>query len=167
VKDPSGAVVASIHITVTKLMNEKTGAAQEAVPTSTGTYVFQSVQAGTYSLKEQFKGFGTFAEQGIEVNVQHINTVDVPLTMGSSQSDIVVTATAPLLQSESAAVAQTTLQSSGRPIPHGGPMGSGDPALNLRLQLGVITFESPKTEENLPSTCRSRVRSRREVERNN
>jgi hypothetical protein len=104
VKDPSGAVVSGVHIALT---NEKTGVVQEAVSPSTGTYVFQSVQPGTYSLKAQFKGFGTFIEQGIEVNVQHVDTVDVPLTIGSTQTDVVVTAAAALLQSESAAVAQT------------------------------------------------------------
>ena len=48
-KDSSGAAVRGVSVTLT---NDATGVSQHAVSSSTGTYVFSAVDAGTYGLPD-------------------------------------------------------------------------------------------------------------------
>ena len=106
VKDASGAVVPDTKITLT---NDQTGVVQTAMSTAAGVYNFQAVNSGTYTLQAEHSGFNTFVTKNIEVSIQHASTVDVNLTAGSVKQEVTVTATAPLVQAESAEVG-TTIQ---------------------------------------------------------
>src|SRR5579872_1895669 len=66
VTDSSGAKIVGATITLT---NTSTGVAARAISTSTGTYVFNAVLAGTYSLQATQKGFKTYIANGIEIHV--------------------------------------------------------------------------------------------------
>ncbi len=107
VKDASGAVVVDAQVTLT---NNQTGVVQTTHSTSTGTYVFESLPVGTYTLRAARAGFQDVVINGIEVHIQVVLTEDVALTVGSEQQEVTVTAAAPLLQSESAALG-TTIES--------------------------------------------------------
>src|SRR5690242_14354421 len=95
VKDPAGAVVPNASLTLT---NEATGVAQKMISSSSGTYVFQAVPAGSYELKVEAPGFRTYMATGIEVHVQNVVTADVPLTVGKVNEVLTVTSAQPLLQ---------------------------------------------------------------------
>src|SRR3974377_153349 len=60
VKDPTGAAVATAVLTLT---NEATNVAQKAISSSTGTYVFEAVPVGSYTLKVEAKGFSAYQSQ--------------------------------------------------------------------------------------------------------
>ncbi len=104
VHDSTGAVVPNAEITLT---NEATGVTTSTISTATGTYSLRGVRPGTYTITGASQGFETFTEQGLVVHVQAVLTVDMPLATGKQKNQVTVTAGAPLLQAENAAVGQT------------------------------------------------------------
>ncbi len=104
VKDTSGAVIAEAQVSLT---NIQTAVVQETRSTSTGTYVFESVPVGTYNLRVSHAGFQDVVINNLGVHVQVVLTEDVALPVGSAQQVVTVTAAAPLLQAESAAIGTT------------------------------------------------------------
>jgi hypothetical protein len=104
VQDSSGAVIAGVQIT---LRNEATGVKTTAESTSTGTYVFDAVMAGNYTIEATAKGFQTNVGGGLIVHVQQVLTVDLSLVPGVVTQQVTVRASAPMLQAENAALGQT------------------------------------------------------------
>ena len=104
IHDSSGAVVPGAQLTLT---NNATGVPLATVSTSTGTYLFPTINPGTYTLKVTHAGFGDYVTQNIIIHVQQINNIDVPLSVGSQNQQVKVTAAAPLLQTQDASVGQT------------------------------------------------------------
>ena len=104
VTDQSGAVVPGAKITLT---NNATSVTETTESTATGTYSFSGMRPATYTLRAEQRGFQTFIDKGLEIHVQQTATVDVPLVAGAVSQEVTVTASAPLLQSENAAVGQT------------------------------------------------------------
>lgn len=104
VQDGSGAVIAGAKITLT---NDATSTSAITQSTSTGTYVFSDVKAGTYTIEVEANGFQKYVTHGINVHVQQVLTIDTPLAAGEVNQQVVVTAAAPLLQTENAALGQT------------------------------------------------------------
>lgn len=104
VKDPSGAVVKGATITLT---NTATNVAITTTSTSSGTYVFENVPVGTYTLKAEAPGFRPYVLQGVEVHVQNVVTADVPLQIGKVNQAVTVTSSVPLLQAQNASLGQT------------------------------------------------------------
>jgi hypothetical protein len=104
VTDSTGAVVAGAQLTLT---NDGTGILQQTQSTSTGTYSFSGVRAGSYTLKVEAQGFQLYIAKGLEVHIQNIMTLDAKLTTGAVSQEVNVTASAPLLQAENGTVGQT------------------------------------------------------------
>lgn len=104
VTDPSGAVVPGVAITLT---NDATRIQLSTKSTSTGTYSLTAVRPGTYTLRGEATGFQAFVAKNVQVHVQSTITIDIPFTTGTVSQEVVVTAAAPLLQTENAAVGQT------------------------------------------------------------
>lgn len=104
VRDSSGAFVVGATLT---LKSSTTGVSLKAPSTSTGTYVFEAVSPGTYTLEVSSAGFKGYQSDGVEVHIQRTATIDIVLQPGSVNEDVIVTAAAPLLQAEDAAVGQT------------------------------------------------------------
>ena len=104
VEDPSGAVVPNAAITLT---NDDTGVKTQTKSTATGTYVFDDVLVGKYTLDAQVAGFQKYVVNDLYVHVQQVLTVDAHLTTGNVQQSVTVTAAAPLLQAENAQVGQS------------------------------------------------------------
>jgi hypothetical protein len=104
VKDSSGAVISEATIT---LKNDLTGISAVTRSASSGTYAFNGVNAGTYTITAASAGFEARVIHGVEVHVQQTATIDVLLAAGSVQQQVTVTAASPLLQAEDASVGQT------------------------------------------------------------
>jgi hypothetical protein len=104
VKDSSGAVVVGATITLT---NNGTGVVSTVPSTSTGTYVFEAVNPGTYKLQAVSVGFKSFTSEGVVIHLQQDATVDISLEPGATSERVTVTAAAPLLQAEDASLGQT------------------------------------------------------------
>lgn len=132
VKDTTGAVVSGAKITLT---SDATGLVTSTESTSTGTYSLGGIMPGTYTLRGAATGFQEFVDKGIEVHVQQTLTVDVPLEAGSVRQEVVVTAAAPLLQAENAAVGQTITTQTVNDL----PLQGRDWASLAQLSAGVAT----------------------------
>ena len=74
VTDPAGAVVEGATVTLT---NEGTNVTFTTTTTDAGTYVFDSVQVGLYTVAVEMQGFKKFVSSGNQVNVNQPATVDV------------------------------------------------------------------------------------------
>jgi hypothetical protein len=103
VTDPSGAVLAGAQVTLT---NEGTSVPQRTVTTSTGSYTFEQVIAGTYSLRVDAPGFTAQATHGIAVHVQETVTQNYKLAVGNVTTQVTVTEATPLLQAQEASTGQ-------------------------------------------------------------
>ena len=104
VTDPAGAVVAGAKVTLT---NDATGIAIVTTSTSTGTYSLNQVRPGAYTLQGEATGFQRFIVNGLAAHVQQTITVDIQFAAGTINQQVAVTAAAPLLQAENAAIGQT------------------------------------------------------------
>ena len=91
VRDPSGAAVPNVHITVT---NVQTNLTQETVSGADGSYKFLALAAGTYKLVATGAGFQQFATTDIVVKVNDQLRIDIVLKVGSIQEEVSVAANA-------------------------------------------------------------------------
>jgi hypothetical protein len=130
--DASGAVVPGAKITLT---NTDTSVQQTMESTSTGTYDFTGVRPGTYSLRAEAAGFQAFVDDGLLIHVQQTVTVDVHFVTGQVTQEVTVTASAPLLQAENAAVGQTVTTQAVNDL----PLQTRDWASLAQLSAGVTT----------------------------
>jgi hypothetical protein len=104
VTDSTGAVISGAELTLT---NTQTGVSQSVISGSAGVYVFEAVNPGTYNLTAEAKAFKRFVVTDIRAHTQDNLTIEVRLTVGSTDTQVTVTAAAPLMQAEDASVGQT------------------------------------------------------------
>src|SRR6185437_10449684 len=132
VTDPTGAVVPGVKVTLT---NNATSVAETTQSTATGTYSFSGMRPATYTLRAEQRGFQTFIDKGLEIHVQQTATIDIHLVAGAVSQEVTVTASAPLLQSENAAVGQTITSQTVNDL----PLQTRDWASLAQLSAGVST----------------------------
>jgi Carboxypeptidase regulatory-like domain len=101
VTDASNAVIPGASMTLT---NVNTNAVRNALSTEAGTYTFPSVAPGSYRLKTELPGFKTTVSEPFVVQVQQVLRLDVVIQVGQVSDTVEVSATANLLQSETAAI---------------------------------------------------------------
>lgn len=104
VVDPSNAMVPNAKVT---LRNDATNVAVETRSTSTGNFTFGNLLPGTYTIECESPGFQKYVVHELYVHVQQTLNVDVHLATGNVEQSVTVTAAAPLLESENAALGQT------------------------------------------------------------
>ncbi|OYW09828.1 MAG: hypothetical protein B7X34_05925 [Acidobacteriia bacterium 12-62-4] len=80
VVDSSGSVIAGATVT---LSNEGTNVVFETKTTGAGTYVFESVQSGRYTVMVESTGFKKFTAKGNAVSIGQPTTVNVTLQVGA------------------------------------------------------------------------------------
>src|SRR5512142_584800 len=100
ISDPSGAAVPGAKISLT---NIATNAVRTAVSTGSGDYTFPTVAPGMYSVKVEMAGFKT-ASSNVQVQIQQAVRLDFALALGQVSETVEVTASTPLLQSETASL---------------------------------------------------------------
>ncbi|HZU24342.1 MAG TPA: TonB-dependent receptor [Bryobacteraceae bacterium] len=99
VTDPSGAAVVGATLA---LQNTATNAAQETVSQDNGTYQFTNLNPGTYQLTVTVPGFKTYVREKINLQAQVESTVNIPLEIGGTEQKVEVTASATLVDTETA-----------------------------------------------------------------
>ena len=104
VKDTAGAVIAGTTVLLT---NNATSIVQTATSGPSGSYVFEAVKPGTYTILAQSTGFQKYTALNVIAHVQQSLTIDITLTAGAQNAEVTVTSAAPLLQAEDASVGQT------------------------------------------------------------
>jgi hypothetical protein len=101
IADPGGAIVANAPL---QLKNSETGTAYEVASSSTGNFTFSQLPAGTYALTASLPGFKTYVRQNLAVLAAQTIRVDIILEVGTAQESVTISAEAPMLSTESAAV---------------------------------------------------------------
>ncbi|HEY2858663.1 MAG TPA: TonB-dependent receptor [Terracidiphilus sp.] len=98
VTDQSGAAVAGATISLT---DPGTGAVKVSTSGDTGLYEISALNAATYNMTVAAKGFQTFEQRGIVVNISATFRVDIKLTVGSETTTVTVVADALTVQADS------------------------------------------------------------------
>jgi Carboxypeptidase regulatory-like domain/TonB dependent receptor len=104
VVDSSGAAVANAKITISDINK---GTKSEVITDESGNYSKGQLIPDTYKLTIESPGFQRVASDNIDVRVDEAARYDATLKVGDVTTEVEVTATAPLLQSDRADVAQT------------------------------------------------------------
>jgi hypothetical protein len=141
VKDTSGAVVPGAKIL---LANEATGESYQATTDSQGHYTVTNLTAGDYTLTAEVKGFKKYVSYHNTLGANTALDLDAPLSVGAMTEEVTVSATAQVLQTESAAVQSeiTGKQVSDQELNGRNPlyMGSLVPGLRSSATLGDFNF---------------------------
>jgi hypothetical protein len=103
VKDPSGAVLPGVEITVTQTA---TGAKRSAVSNETGNYVLASLPIGPYMLEASLPGFKTYLQTGVVLQLNDSPTINVVLQVGQVSEQVEVQANAALVETAKTAIGQ-------------------------------------------------------------
>jgi outer membrane receptor protein involved in Fe transport len=107
VGDPSGAIVQAATVTAKQI---ETGLTRVAITDHQGEYVLVELPIGHYQLEVQAKGFRTYLQQGISLDVNETAAVDVHLKLGAETQQIEVSADAALVQSTVSSLGQNVME---------------------------------------------------------
>src|SRR5579871_327120 len=101
VKDPSGAVIAGVRLTLTNVAtNTKTSAASNAE----GEFQFLQLTPSTYSLAAQVSGFKMATVPSVLVQVDQVTHLEIAMEVGSASETVQVESAAPLLESDKSTI---------------------------------------------------------------
>ena len=101
VKDPSGALIPSVKLTLT---NTDTNARLGAVTNTNGEFQFLQLPPANYSLTAENPGFKRATVSAIVVQVDQVTHVEVALEVGNVSESVMVEAVAPLLESDKSTI---------------------------------------------------------------
>jgi predicted heme/steroid binding protein len=100
IKDQSGALVPKAKVTV----HNQSGVEREVTTNESGYYVISNVPPGFYTMAVEAQGFQKYESTNNKLDPATDLVIDATLTVGSSSQRVEVSATAVLLQTESATV---------------------------------------------------------------
>ena len=103
VTDANGAAIPKAAITVT---NEGTGSERRVEADEDGTYVVAELPVGLYTIKIEVPNFAATNRPHVKVDVGAETRVDVPLSVQGVAVGVTVQDQAPVLQSDSSALAE-------------------------------------------------------------
>jgi hypothetical protein len=130
VKDPSGAVVPGVQVTV---VLEGTNQPRFSTTDTRGSYEFPALAVGRYRLEVEASGFKKYVERNIEVTLGHVVVADVPLQLGVLTEVVTTEAQAPLVETTSTQLGAVMTERSVRDL----PLNARDTYQLLQLQPGV------------------------------
>jgi len=160
VTDQTGAVISGASITLT---DTATGAVKTATSGDTGLYGISALNAGVYNMTVVAKGFQSFEQKGIVVNISATFRVDPKLAVGSEATTITVVADALTVQADSNVVSTliseqqiTELATNGRNVVALAALGLGVsgnlPDMNMPTSVGSgfqLSFNGLKWAHNV------------------
>ncbi|HSU61827.1 MAG TPA: carboxypeptidase-like regulatory domain-containing protein [Bryobacteraceae bacterium] len=101
--DSSGAAMPDVQITA---HNEETGALRVTRTTGSGDYVVSGLMPGHYAVSANKPGFRVMSVPEFELRVDQTAAVNLTMMVGNVTQSVVVTASAPLLDTDTADVGQ-------------------------------------------------------------
>ncbi len=104
VMDPQGSVIPGATVVVRA---DATGQEKTVTTTGDGQYRVQYLVPGTYTVTVNASGFAQSTRSGIQLALSQQVHLDVPMSISGTQQTVDVSATQPLLQSESATLGAT------------------------------------------------------------
>lgn len=117
VSDASGSGVPDVSV---RVVDVDTGASRETITDPSGSYVIPLLRPGSYRLTITREGFRPVTRTGIELQVDQVVRVDQELQVGALTQEVQVTASAPLLESETSAIGQVVDSTKIQSIPLNG-----------------------------------------------
>src|SRR6476646_9616208 len=135
VTDESAAVVVGAKV---KAVNVNTNVVSNATTNDNGDYALPFLIPGTYNVIAEMKGFKSFEQAGISVQVAGRETVNIILQIGQTTDRVVVTADAPLIEAASASMGQVV---DNRRISEL-PLKDGNPIMLASLAPGVLNLST-------------------------
>jgi hypothetical protein len=138
ISDQTGSVVANARVVATFLA---TGQQREARTNSLGEYVFPQLAPGVYRVNVTAPGFQTAIVDNLTLNIAERSTLDISLKLGLISEEVSVTATAPLLEQETASLGQVIVRKAINDLPLNGrnyiTLGSLSPGVIPQLPTGT------------------------------
>jgi hypothetical protein len=117
IKDSSGAVIPGAKVTLT---NEGTNLNLTMDSGGDGSYIFNVVKIGTYSVSAEAPGFSKALQNHVALNIDQHIVVNLTLNPGAVTQTIEVTGAAPVLQTQDASVGQVVGSRSVNDLPLNG-----------------------------------------------
>jgi hypothetical protein len=108
VTDQSGGLVAGVEVTATQT---ETGVKRTTTTDASGFFVLPNLPLGPYRVEAMKMGFRTFVQTGIVLQVGTNPTLPVTLSVGSLADQVVVEANASQVETRSAGVGTTVIES--------------------------------------------------------
>src|SRR4029453_12967865 len=99
VSDTGGGVLPGVNVTLTG--DRLIGGSETQITDPTGTYRFDRLSPGTYTVKFELQGFKGILREGIIVNAAFVATINVKLEVGSVSESITVTGESPTVDTKS------------------------------------------------------------------
>jgi hypothetical protein len=140
VTDQTGAVVSGAKIVLT---DPATGESHSTLSSVTGLYEIAGLNAASYNLKVTSKGFETFEQKDVVVNISATFRVDVKLTVGAENQTITVEANALAVQSDSNVVSTLINEQQISELPTNGRNVISLAALGLGVSGNLPDFQNP------------------------
>jgi hypothetical protein len=104
VTDGTGATVAGATV---RAVNTATGLQRETTSNGEGLFVLLELPVGHYRVEGEAKGFKTYVQEGIELDVNQQATVAIHLAVGTTTEHVEVTSDAPMIESTSTSLGKT------------------------------------------------------------
>ncbi|MGB9402039.1 MAG: carboxypeptidase regulatory-like domain-containing protein [Candidatus Acidiferrales bacterium] len=114
VTDATGGVIVGAKV---KLTNTRTNISRTTTTGNDGSYLFTTVQVGTYSLTVTHTNFTTSIQNGIVLDLNQNGRVDVVLQVGQSTQTVEVTATVAQVDTASAVLGKVEDERAIRDLP--------------------------------------------------
>lgn len=114
VKDPSGALVPDVTITV---HNSNTGEERTVKTSTAGYFRIEPLPAGKFSIKASQTGFKSFEQSDISVEADQVRTVNIALQLGEAGITVQVSAEAPPVETSEGRVSGLIEESKVRELP--------------------------------------------------
>jgi hypothetical protein len=136
ITDAQGAAVPNAKLTLTE---DATGVSYNIESNGSGSYTRPALKAGTYTITIEAPGFQKSQQKNVLINPGEPTVVNIALQVGSSTQTIEVTASAPLLQTETPALGATLNTAQVTQLPLGGQRTF---TFLARLSPGVLVAEN-------------------------
>src|SRR4051794_19251245 len=114
VEDPSGAGVPQAAVVALKT---ETGISYSTVTSAGGVYVVPLLPLGSYQVTVEAAGFRKFVRSGLSLSADERLRVDVHLQLGAVSEQMMVSASAPLVQTDQATLGASFQTSSFNDLP--------------------------------------------------
>ena len=142
--DPSGAVLPGVTLTIT---NIGTGHKIVVQTTDKGAYTVPNLDPVDYRIEAEAPGFKKTTMDRVKVDTATPVTVNLTMEIGTRSDVVQVTATVPLLNAESGAVAQTISERQLTDMPL-----NNRSALDLALTIANVAGDAGNEDPDLAST---------------
>jgi Carboxypeptidase regulatory-like domain len=136
ITDAQGAAVPNAKLTLTE---DATGVSYNIQSNGSGSYTRPALKAGTYTITIEAPGFQKSQQKNVLINPGEPTVVNIALQVGNSTQTIEVTASAPLLQTETPTIGATLNTAQVTQLPLGGQRTF---AFLARLSPGVLVAEN-------------------------